>query len=89
MDCECECDLELMFSAPSTIMLTVLSGLTLLWCLLQEKKSMQQREREERVKEAELTNLQGPRHQEMLTLSTMLAQRGLQVHQVKFNSSLL
>lgn len=54
-----------------------------------EKKSMQQREREERVKEAELTNLQGPRHQEMLTLSTMLAQRGLQVHQIASDGNCL
>ena len=52
----------------------------------QEKKSAKEREREVRVKEAAVSNLQGPRHQENLKLQSLLAQRGLKVHQVNWGT---
>ncbi|KAK7114801.1 deubiquitinase OTUD6B-like [Littorina saxatilis] len=47
-----------------------------------DKKTAKDRERDVRVKEAAITNLQGPRHQENLKLQALLLQRGLKIHQI-------
>ncbi|XP_054619469.1 deubiquitinase OTUD6B [Dunckerocampus dactyliophorus] len=47
-----------------------------------DKKAAQERERESRIAEAEVQNLQGVRHQEGLKLAQKLSQRGLQIKEI-------
>lgn len=50
--------------------------------LLQDKKAAEEKERESRIAEAEVQNLQGVRHQEALKLAQKLAQRRLQIKEI-------
>ncbi|XP_061787050.1 deubiquitinase OTUD6B [Nerophis lumbriciformis] len=47
-----------------------------------DKKAAQEKERESRIAEAEVQNLQGVRHQEGLKLAQKLSQRGLQIKEI-------
>nr|XP_057903092.1 deubiquitinase OTUD6B [Doryrhamphus excisus] len=47
-----------------------------------DKKAAQEKERESRIAEAEVENLQGVRHQEGLKLAQKLSQRGLQIKEI-------
>lgn len=49
---------------------------------LQDKKAAQEKERESRIAEAEVQNLQGVRHQEGLKLAQNLAQQQLQIKEI-------
>lgn len=49
---------------------------------LQDKKAAQEKERESRIAEAEVQNLQGVRHQEGLKLAQKLAQQQLQIKEI-------
>uniref|UniRef100_UPI003AB05EA9 deubiquitinase OTUD6B isoform X3 n=1 Tax=Centroberyx gerrardi TaxID=166262 RepID=UPI003AB05EA9 len=48
----------------------------------QDKKAAQEKERDSRIAEAEVQNLQGVRHQEGLKLAQKLAQRQLQIREI-------
>lgn len=48
----------------------------------QDKKAAQEKERESRIAEAEVQNLQGMRHQESLKLDQKLAQENLQIKEI-------
>lgn len=48
----------------------------------QDKKAAQEKERESRIAEAEVQNLQGARHQEGLILAQKLAQQQLQIKEI-------
>lgn len=48
----------------------------------QDKKAAQEKERESRIADAEVENLQGARHQEGLILAQMLAQKQLQIREI-------
>lgn len=50
--------------------------------LVQDKKAAQEKERENRIAEAEVQNLQGARHQEGLALAQKLAQKQLQIKEI-------
>lgn len=49
---------------------------------VQDKKAAQEKERENRIANAEVQNLQGARHQEGLTLAQKLAQKQLQIKEI-------
>lgn len=49
---------------------------------LQDKKAAQEKERESRIAEAEVLNLQGVRHQEGLKLAQKLATKQLQIKEI-------
>ena len=49
---------------------------------LQDKKAAQEKERESRIAEAAVQNLQGERHQEGLILAQKLAQQQLQIKEI-------
>lgn len=49
---------------------------------LQDKKAAQEKERESRIADAEVENLQGARHQEGLILAQKLAQKQLQIREI-------
>lgn len=50
--------------------------------IVQDKKAAQEKERENRIAEAEVQNLQGARHQEGLALAKKLAQKQLQIKEI-------
>lgn len=50
--------------------------------IVQDKKVAQEKERENRIAEAEVQNLQGARHQEGLALAQKLAQKQLQIKEI-------
>lgn len=50
--------------------------------ILQEKKAAQEKERDTRIAEAEVQNLQGVRHQEGLKLAQKLKQQQLQIKEI-------
>lgn len=49
---------------------------------MQDKKAAQEKERENRIAEAEVQNLQGARHQEGVALAQKLAQKQLQIKEI-------
>ena len=50
--------------------------------ITQEKKAAQDTEREARIREQEIENLTSSRHLEAVQIKSLLAQRGLQIHEV-------
>ena len=48
----------------------------------QDKKAAQDTEREARIREQEIENLTSSRHLEAVQIKSLLAQRGLQIHEV-------
>lgn len=53
-----------------------------LYFITQDKKAAQEKERETRIAEAEVQNLQGARHQEGIALAQKLAQKQLQIKEI-------
>ena len=49
---------------------------------MQDKKAQQEKEREERIRAAEIDNLQGPRHLETQAIKSKLQERELAVFEV-------
>lgn len=49
---------------------------------MQDKKAAQEKERENRIAEAEVQNLQGARHQEGVALAQKLAHKQLQIKEI-------
>lgn len=64
-----------MFSFPS------LKSAVFTWTV-QDKKAAEEKERESRIADAEVENLQGVRHQEGLILAQKLAQKQLQIREI-------
>lgn len=54
----------------------------LYWNTLQDKKAAQEKERDSRIAEAEVQNLQGVRHQEGVKLAQKLAEKTLQIKEI-------